>query len=240
MKKFRNKKSGGGGGDDQDAARLAALREIMGLEEGQRLPETFHVDSDGGLTKNSCTIIAPAGSQAGDILVVTTANGGEVFQMPVPDGIVEMDKFELNLNTYEPIYGIVGRALPKKPESAKVITDDKEEINKPQYRRKPEILSRPSWGLEKLRVARSLSTDEANKMVRSRSRFYHPAIGTTSALDNDAGSITESLFFVCSGGASIRVTLRITMHRPLNNHSLSIYRRRETIRSPRCGPNPDH
>ena len=161
MKKFRNKKNGG----DGEAAKLAALREIMGLKEGQRLPETFHVDSEGGLTKNSCTILAPSGSQAGDILIVTTANGGEVFQMPVPEGVVELDKFEVNLNTYEPIYGIVGRALPEKPESATVITDDDEVINAPQYRRKPEVLSRPSWGLEKLKVARSLSTDEANSMV---------------------------------------------------------------------------
>eukprot|EP01052_Picozoa_sp_SAG31_P004083 SAG31_NODE_166_length_21670_cov_22.507719_1_plen_162_part_00 len=159
-KKFRLKKA-----NDDEAAKLA-LREIMGLKDGERLPETFHVESDGGLTKNSCTVIAPVGSQQGDILIVTSTNGGEVFQMEVPQGVVESDKFEVNLNTYEPIYGIVGRALLNdKPESAMVITDDNEIINTPQYRRKPEILSRPSWGLEKTKVARSLSTDEANRMV---------------------------------------------------------------------------
>ena len=138
----------------------------MGLQEGERLPETFYVDSDSGLTKNSCTVVAPIGSQPGDILVVKTTSAGEVFQIKVPNGVVQEDKFEVNLNSYEPIYGIVGRALPQQPESAKVITDDKDIVNTPQYRRKPETLSRPSWGLEKMKVARSLSTDEANRMVR--------------------------------------------------------------------------
>jgi hypothetical protein len=163
MKKFLGKKATP---STLEAAKEAQLRTLMGLEEGDRLPLTFHVESAGGLTKNSCTICCPVGSQPGDILVVTTSNPGEGFQIAVPERVKEHDKFEVNLNTYEPIYGIEGRDLPK-PVEPNIITDI-DEVNKPQYRRKPTGLARPSWGLEQMKVARSLSTDEANSMVRQR------------------------------------------------------------------------
>ena len=142
------------------AEQEARLRTLIGIGEKGRLPMMLQVVSIEGLTANSCTVCCPSGSQAQDVLIVKCLNG-ERFQIKIPENLKEDAKFEVNLNSYEAIYGF--RDLPK-PAESNIITD-LEEVGKPQYRRKPTRLVRPSWGLEQLKVARSLSADEANCMV---------------------------------------------------------------------------